>query len=57
MNAVTMRAVSRVTRCPVTNSIRSHQWTPMSPNAREASPSAGSTCQLLSSALDSQSCR
>ena len=56
-NAVSMRAISRVIRWPVANSIRSHQCTPMSPNAREAPPSCGSIRQLLSSRFDSQSCK
>ena len=48
--AFAVRAATRVIRWPVTNSIRSHQCTPMSPKAREAPPSAGSTRQLDSPA-------
>ena len=50
-------ALTRAMRWPVTNSTRSHQWTPMSPNARDWPPRAGSTRQFVSSGRDSQSCR
>ena len=47
----------RVMRCPVVNSMTSHQWTPMSPNARDPPPRSGSTLQFVSCELESQSWR
>jgi hypothetical protein len=44
-------------RRPVTNSMRSHQCEPMSANVRDAPLRAGSTRQLSSSEVESQSCR
>ena len=44
-------------RSPVTHSARSHQCDPMSPNARDGPPSAGSTRQLVAVGDSSQSCR
>ena len=55
--AVMVCAESRVMRCPETNSARSHQWEPMSANARDGPPRPASTRQLLSSGASSQSWR
>ena len=56
-STVDVRADSCAMRSPVTNSIRSHQCEPMSPNARESPPRAGSTRQFSSPPEASQSCR